>query len=142
MRRAEALMNAQQMIPENLQERVRRELDAGESIRWMEQPIPRFFSGATIGAVLFAIPWTAFAVFWICGASGLLAVHVIRDMAGIVQIAVVVIVCPIASIRWLDPSRITFTREAGIFIPSPWREHISLSVRVSGPSPVPVTLEC
>lgn len=57
-------------VPEALAERVRRELDAGESIRWMEQPIPRFFSAGTVALFLFAIPWTAFAVFWICGASG------------------------------------------------------------------------
>jgi hypothetical protein len=36
----------------------------------MEQPIPKFFSPMSIGAFVFAIPWTAFAVFWICGASG------------------------------------------------------------------------
>lgn len=58
------------VVPNALQERVRRELEPGEMIRWMEQPIPRFFSPATIGMVLFGIPWTAFAVFWICGASG------------------------------------------------------------------------
>lgn len=57
-------------VPEALAERVRRELDAGESLRWMEQPVPRFFSAGTVGMVLFAIPWTAFAVFWICGAAG------------------------------------------------------------------------
>jgi hypothetical protein len=50
--------------------RVRRELEPGESIRWMEQPIPRFFSCGTVAIVLFSIPWTAFAIFWICGAAG------------------------------------------------------------------------
>jgi hypothetical protein len=60
----------QQTVPNDLQGRVRRELEPGESIRWMEQPIPKFFSPMSIGAFVFAIPWTAFAVFWICGASG------------------------------------------------------------------------
>ncbi len=63
-------MGGQPAMPGGMEERVRRELEAGESIRWMEQPIPRLFAPATIGAVLFAIPWTAFAVFWMFGASG------------------------------------------------------------------------
>jgi hypothetical protein len=58
------------MATRETDERVRRELEPGESIRWMEQPIPRFFSAASVAAFLFAIPWTAFAVFWMCGASG------------------------------------------------------------------------
>ena len=64
------MTQAQQMVSSDLQERVRRELEPGEMIRWMEQPVPRFFAPATIGMVIFGIPWTAFAVFWICGASG------------------------------------------------------------------------
>ena len=67
---SEDMTQPQQMVPNGLQERVRRELEPGESIRWMEQPIPKFFTPVSIGAFLFAIPWTAFAVFWICGASG------------------------------------------------------------------------
>lgn len=63
-------MNAQQMIPRDLQDRVERELEPGESIRWIEQPIPRYFTPVSTGVFLFAIPWTAFAIFWICGASG------------------------------------------------------------------------
>ena len=58
MNNTEDMTRAQQMIPNDLQERVRRELEPGEMIRWMEQPIPRFFSPATIGMVLFGIPWT------------------------------------------------------------------------------------
>ena len=33
-------------------------------------PKPRFFSGSTVGMFFFAIPWTAFSVFWMAGASG------------------------------------------------------------------------
>lgn len=33
-------------------------------------PIPRFFTPVTTSIFLFAIPWTAFAIFWIYGASG------------------------------------------------------------------------
>ncbi|MBM2846885.1 MAG: hypothetical protein HW407_2197 [Bacteroidetes bacterium] len=63
-------MNTQQMIPRDLEERVKQELDTGERTLWMEQPIPRFFTPNSTGAFLFAIPWTAFAIFWICGAAG------------------------------------------------------------------------
>jgi len=57
-------------IPKDLQDDVERQLDQGERIRWMEQPIPRFFTAGSTGTFIFGIPWTAFAVFWICGASG------------------------------------------------------------------------
>jgi hypothetical protein len=66
----ESMTYGQVSVPVELEERVRRELEVGESIRWMGQPVPRFFAPTTIGAVLFGIPWTAFALFWMCGASG------------------------------------------------------------------------
>lgn len=47
---------------------VDRELEPRESIKWIGMPIPRFFSGRSVGSFLFAIPWTAFAVFWMWGA--------------------------------------------------------------------------
>ena len=40
------------------------ELRTGEQALWAAQPLPRYFNAATIGAVLFAIPWTGFAIFW------------------------------------------------------------------------------
>lgn len=57
-------------LPEAVQERIRRELDPGESVRWADQPVPALFTKMSLPMFLFAIPWTAFAVFWICGASG------------------------------------------------------------------------
>lgn len=60
----------QRPIPRDLQARVENELERGERIEWMEMPIPRFFTGASTGAFLFAIPWTAFALFWTYAASG------------------------------------------------------------------------
>ncbi len=46
------------------------ELQPGERITWVGQPIPGRFARGSIGIVLFGIPWTAFAIFWIAGASG------------------------------------------------------------------------
>ena len=57
-------------IPSELQVIVDREINSGERIQWIEKPAPHFFSPSAIGAFVFGIPWTAFAIFWICGASG------------------------------------------------------------------------
>jgi hypothetical protein len=54
----------------DLQEKVRRELEIDETIQWIDMPVPRFFTPFSIGAFLFAIPWTGFAVFWTFGAAG------------------------------------------------------------------------
>ncbi len=62
-------MNSTFLTNRQLKEKVDNELESGEQIRWIEQPKPRFFSPSSTGAFLFAIPWTAFAVFWIYGAS-------------------------------------------------------------------------
>jgi len=58
------------MIPLELEDKVHRELESDERILWMEQPVPRYFTAMSTSTFLFAIPWTAFAIFWICGASG------------------------------------------------------------------------
>lgn len=57
-------------IPPKLQEIVRRELDRDERVVWSAMPKPKLFSGPALGAFLFAIPWTAFSVFWMAGAAG------------------------------------------------------------------------
>ena len=63
-------MTQMQPIPRELEDKVKRELESGERLVWMGQPIPRYFNAISTGAFLFAIPWTAFAIFWICGAAG------------------------------------------------------------------------
>ncbi|NER22200.1 MAG: hypothetical protein F6J96_16170 [Symploca sp. SIO1C2] len=57
-------------IPKELRKKVDQELQPGEYIRWVEQPIPRFLTSSSIVSFLFAIPWTSFALFWIWGALG------------------------------------------------------------------------
>lgn len=56
-------------LPMHLKEIVEKELDSGERVQWFEQPKPNYFSSSSMGTFLFAIPWTAFAIFWIVGAS-------------------------------------------------------------------------
>ena len=63
-------MRTNTLVPRPLQDLVDRELESGERVEWMDMPIPRFFTPASTAAFLFAIPWTAFAVFWMCGAAG------------------------------------------------------------------------
>lgn len=56
-------------LPHKLRQKVDKELEIGESIRWIEQPIPYFFTISSLIAFLFAIPWTSFAIFWMFMAS-------------------------------------------------------------------------
>ena len=57
-------------IPQNLQDEVERQLEQGERIVWMEQPIPRFFTPQSTPQFVAAIPVMAFAVLWIGSALG------------------------------------------------------------------------
>lgn len=60
-----------QFLPPTLQTLVDRELGPDENLVWVGQPLPAFFTGASIFPFLFAIPWTAFAVSWMGGAIGM-----------------------------------------------------------------------
>ena len=55
-----------------LDARVRSELRDGERLVWVGRPRLRRFAKQATPIVLFGIPWTAFALFWMAGASGLL----------------------------------------------------------------------
>ena len=57
-------------ISRKLNDAVDRELESGETVSFIETPQPRFFTTASTGAFLFAIPWTLFALFWMFGAAG------------------------------------------------------------------------
>lgn len=63
-------MNNNLHIPPRLREIIDRELEPHEVIQWIEQPIPQFFTAGSIALVMFGIPWTAFSLFWMWGASG------------------------------------------------------------------------
>ncbi len=56
-------------LPPQLRSLVESEMQPGERITWMEQPIPSRMARKTLPIVLFAIPWTAFAVFWMAAAG-------------------------------------------------------------------------
>jgi hypothetical protein len=51
-------------LPDQLVTLVDRELDSGEHVEWVGQPIPARLARTALPAVLFGIPWTAFAIFW------------------------------------------------------------------------------
>jgi hypothetical protein len=57
-------------LPQHLQQRLRSELKPGESLAWAGQPSPDRYMKSGFKLWFFFIPWTAFALFWIAGASG------------------------------------------------------------------------
>jgi hypothetical protein len=57
-----------QQIPAKLRRKIDRELEPGEFINWVEQPLPRFFTGRSLADFFFGIPWTAFIISWMYGA--------------------------------------------------------------------------
>jgi hypothetical protein len=57
-------------IPVSLHDTITRELEPDERIVWSGMPKPVFFTPAATGLFLFAIPWTAFSIFWMAGAAG------------------------------------------------------------------------
>jgi len=56
--------------PAWLRDMLERELEPDERVEWTGTPKARFFTPSSVGAFLFAIPWTGFAIFWTCGAAG------------------------------------------------------------------------
>ena len=63
-------MNNTSHLPQRIHSMVELELQSGERITWMDQPIPGRLAAGTWPVVLFGIPWTAFALFWM-GAAGM-----------------------------------------------------------------------
>jgi hypothetical protein len=57
-------------MPFDLIQRVQPQLQGGEGIRWMSSANPRLAMMGGFALWLFAIPWTAFALFWMAGAAG------------------------------------------------------------------------
>jgi hypothetical protein len=58
-------------LPPELDDRVRREVRDGERLLWVGQPKSRRFLLVSIPIVLFGIPWTGFAIFWVAMASSM-----------------------------------------------------------------------
>ena len=61
-------------VPGPLRNKIEMELRSGERIVWTAQPIPARVTRGSWIIVVFGIPWTAFALFWI-GAAGWGASH-------------------------------------------------------------------
>ena len=57
-------------LPHQLQQRLRAELKPGESLVWAGQPSPDRFMRDGFKTWFFFLPWTAFAIYWMAGASG------------------------------------------------------------------------
>jgi hypothetical protein len=57
-------------LPERLRGLVEAELRERERIVWVGKPRPWRMARQALPILLFAIPWTGFAIFWMCGAAG------------------------------------------------------------------------
>ncbi len=58
-------------LPMHLRDALETEREAGEQLLWVGQPDPIRAVRGEWGAFLFAIPWTAFALFWEAMAAGM-----------------------------------------------------------------------
>jgi hypothetical protein len=58
-------------IDYNAQQTAQAQLEPGERLLWWGKPDPKRGLLLTIPVVLFGIPWTAFSIFWMAAASGL-----------------------------------------------------------------------
>jgi hypothetical protein len=58
-------------LPPDIEARLRRELQPGERLVWSGQPLTKRIALTTLPIVLFGIPFTAFAVFWMSMALGM-----------------------------------------------------------------------
>jgi hypothetical protein len=67
-------------IPRELRRIIDNELQPGELIRWIEQPLPRFFTAGSMIGVLLGIPWTSFAISWTWGVASELNLPDPREM--------------------------------------------------------------
>ena len=67
-------MNAGAMNPNpiGLNDEFFNDLEPGERIVWATRPSPRAYARGTWVILLFAIPWTAFSLFWIVGSAWML----------------------------------------------------------------------
>lgn len=63
-------MTGLSVLSEPLQQRLRSELQSDETLHWVGQPDPGKYMKSGFALWLFFVPWTAFALFWIAGASG------------------------------------------------------------------------
>jgi hypothetical protein len=57
-------------IDYDAQEIAAREIQGSERLLWCGRPQPLRLALSAVPMLVFAVPWTAFSVFWICGAAG------------------------------------------------------------------------
>ncbi len=62
-----------------VQDEVEKELSYRENVVWMSKPRAASIGKQHLAEFLFAIPWTAFSLFWMAGASGLLFGSDVRE---------------------------------------------------------------
>lgn len=58
-------------LPESLRQLLKTELDEGEKLLWLDQPLPGLFAKQYLPLMLFGIPFGGFAVFWTVTAASM-----------------------------------------------------------------------
>lgn len=76
-------MSGHLILPHHLRDALDAELERGERMAWIGQPLPARLARRTLPILLFAIPWTAFAVFWMFAAAGFEAPDLSGGIEGI-----------------------------------------------------------
>jgi TPM domain len=67
----ESNLSQRSKISDGLHRKIDKELEPGELIKWVDQPVPRFFTVDSTYTFFFGIVWTAFSIFWVVGASSM-----------------------------------------------------------------------
>lgn len=107
---------------------VNAELHDGESVVWSASPKPGNLAMKTLPVILFAIPWTGFAIFWMVMAGGFnfgkgFQIGSVFALFGLpfVLIGIGMLLSPLLVIRAARESAYVITdRRALIFTAKPW----------------------
>jgi hypothetical protein len=88
-------------LPPELETRVQSELSDGERLLWVGQPLPGRIARSAIPIVLFGIPWTAFSIFWVAAASGMVFLGFGKGDAGVGGIGAIFSCFPLFGIPFI-----------------------------------------
>jgi hypothetical protein len=123
-----SLVASSESIPLDLAARrlLESELKPGESLLWHSAPIARRHWLAALPILFFAIPWTAFAIFWMTMASRGSAVFALFGLP-FVGIGCVMLAAPWWAARMARRTAYALTTDRAIILaPSPWGGGVSV----------------
>ena len=123
-----SLIASQEKIPLDpaTQRLLENELRPGESLLWQSAPIARRHWMATLPILLFAIPWTAFAIFWMTMAARGSAVFALFGLP-FVGIGLAMLSAPWWAARMARRTGYALTTDRALILtPAPWGGGVSV----------------